>query len=353
MPAGGRALHWAPVPTFCRHNRFLANCPICSRDQAPAAGGRRASTTRGGGASTRTRGAGSRSGGGVRVRHVARAVDDGFRSTLVAGLKASDDAARLAEEIAFATARLATLASEPPGLYANVAEAAGSAVAPEGAAAAVATSPAATAGREEATWLAFLIAYLGPLDGEDPFAGVRAAHVPWASGELPSLDDVPLGPRTSHDPARGTATLAAYRAWAQRAGSQGAAFAGEAAWAPERRFARVFERLALPGLTRDARFDLLATLGALGVYELQAATLGFGGADETTVAAKRVFGIGDTLLLDRRAAELAAASDVPLAALDAALWNWSRPSHAGRATLGWPGEPDPAVTERVAAALGL
>ena len=33
----------------------------------------------------------------------------------------------------------------------------------------------------------------------------------------------------------------------------------------ERRFARVFERMALPGLQRGARFDLLATLGRLGV----------------------------------------------------------------------------------------
>ena len=74
----------------------------------------------------------------------------------------------------------------------------------------------------------------------------------WASGELPDLDDVVLGPRTSHDPARGTRTLEAYRAWASRAGSQAAAFSGEAAWTPERRFARVFERLGLPGFDRGA-----------------------------------------------------------------------------------------------------
>ena len=47
----------------------------------------------------------------------------------------------------------------------------------------------------------------------------------------------------------------------ERAGSQAAAFTGETAWTPERRFARVFERMALPGLHRDARFDLLVTLG--------------------------------------------------------------------------------------------
>ena len=52
--------------------------------------------------------------------------------------------------------------------------------------------------------------------------------------------------------------IAAYRQWAERAGSQAAGFAGEADWSPQRRFARVFERLALPGLSRATRFELLA-----------------------------------------------------------------------------------------------
>jgi hypothetical protein len=329
------------VPTFCRHNRFLANCPICSREQARATAPRRPGVTRSGGPVTRKRagggGSGARGAGELRVRQVVRERDDGFRSPLVPGVKASGDARRLAEELAFATARLAALASAPPGLYAEVA-------------ASAASEP------EEASWLAFLIAYLGPLDGGDPFAGVRAARTSWASGALPALDDVPLGPRTAHDPARGEATLAAYRAWAQRAGSQAAAFAGEAAWSPERRFARAFERLALPGLHRDARFDLLVTLGRLGVHELAAGALQLGGAGETVVAAKRVFAIGDALLLERRAAELAAACEVPLAALDLALWNWARPARPGvpaRTALGYAGEADAAALARAGAALGL
>lgn len=329
------------MPTFCRHNRFLANCPICSRDQVevvtPSRRERERATT-----AARPRGAASsRSGrgGGVRIRHVAREQEDGFQSPLVPGVKASAAAERLAEEVAFAAARLTALAEDPPGLYAEVASA---------------------ADREEALWLAFLIAYLGPLDGDDPFAGVRQARAAWASGELPQLDGVPLGPRTAHEPARGTATLAAYRAWAERAGSQDAAFAGEAEWTPERRFARAYERLALPGLRRDARFDLLVTLGQLGVHELRAGTLQLGGADDVTVAAKRVFGIADTLLLERRASELATAGEVPLAALDLALWNWNRPPRPGasgerdRATLGVPdAAPDADAYARVAAALGL
>jgi hypothetical protein len=257
----------------------------------------------------------------------------------VPGVKASGAAERLAEEIAFANARLTVLATAPAGLYGEV---------------------ATESDREEALWLAFLIAYFGPLDDDDPFEGVRAVRTAWADGELPQVDDVAVGPRTAHETRRGTATLEAYRAWAARAGSQAAGFAGEQTWSPERRFARAYERLALPGLQRDARFDLLVTLGQLGRVELLPGALQLGGADDTTVAAKRVFGIGDTLLLERRASELAEAGDVPLATLDLALWNWNRPAHpaAGgvraRATLGV-GDlaPDPDAYARVAAALGL
>ncbi|MBS1871361.1 MAG: hypothetical protein JSS99_17050 [Actinobacteria bacterium] len=338
------------MPTFCRHNRFLANCPICSQDQVEIVSTRRTSTAKPAGGTRRTRSEAparsARASGGLRVRQVARDQDDGFRSPLIPGVKASAAAERLAEEIAFACARLALLAGDPPGLYAEVAAAAG--------------QPAGSAEREEALWLAFLIAYLGPLDGADPFAGVRAVRTAWAGGELPQLGDAPLGPRSAHDPARGDATLVAYRAWAERAGSQDAAYAGEPAWAPERRFARAFERLALPGLHRDARFDLLVTLGRLGLHAMEPGSLQLGGADETTVAAKRVFGIADTLLLERRASELADAGEVPLAALDVALWNWNRPLRPGsagereRATLGAEGaEPDADAYARVAAALGL
>jgi hypothetical protein len=325
------------VPTFCRHNRFLANCPICTREQAQAAAPRRPGAKSTGGPVTRKR-AGARAAGSLRVRRVERESDDGFRSDLVPGLRASGDAERLAEEIAFASARLATLAAAPPGLYADVAR-----------------EPDV----EEATWLAFLIAYLGPLEDEDPFAGVRAARTPWAGGALPELEGVPLGPRTAHDPVRGMGTLVAYRAWAQRSGSQYVAFAGEATWTPERRFARTFERLALPGLHRDARFELLVLLGQLGVQEVQADNLQVGGADETTAGAKRVFGIGETLLLERRAGELARACEVSLAALDVGLWNWSQPARAagfvhGRATFGLASaEPDADAYARVAGALGL
>jgi hypothetical protein len=334
------------MPTFCRHNRLVQNCPICSREQSvelrpivsssaprstlPRSPGQR--PERGGTASTRSASTRSTSGARVRVRRLARGADDGYQSPLVPGLRSSVDAENLADELAFAATRLAQLEHRPPGLYADVA--------------------ATDRDLEERTWLAFLIAYLSPLDGDEPFASIQAAMVPWASGEPPELDDLELGPRTAHDPARGQQTVDAYRAWAARAGSQAAAFTGESAWAPERRFARVFERLALPGFHRDARFDLLVTLGRLGVYDLRAGTLQFGGDNGVTVAAKRALGIGDTMLLERRAAELADACGLPLDALDAGLYNWDRGT---RATLGADvgTEPDPDTLAATKDALGL
>lgn len=270
----------------------------------------------------------------VRVRRLERSADDGYRSPLAPGLRSRADAERLATELAFGATRLARLASAPPGLYAEVAD-------PEG-------------DVEERAWLAFLIAYLCPLDGEDPFATVREVRTSWASGDLPALDGAATGPRTAHDPRRAAQTLEAYRAWAGRAGRQAQAFGGEAGWAPERRFARVFERLALPGFHRDARFDLLVTLGCLGVFELRAGTLALGGSDEVTLAAKRVLGIGDAMLLERRAEQLADGCGVPLGALDLGLFNWGRPPEE-RATLGLDpaAEHDGAAVDAARAALSV
>jgi hypothetical protein len=274
-----------PMPAFCRHNRFLANCPICSREQAaaaPAAAPRARRT----GASTSTR----RS-GGVRTRQLARDADDGFHSDLVPGVRATADAERLARALADAAARL-----EYPGPSE-----------------AVASDP----DLESATRRAFLLALTGE---EEPGA---------------------LTPEQAR-------TATAYDAWAQRAGSQAAAFTGEAAWTPARRFSRLFERLALPGFGRGPRYALLTTLGAADRYPLEAASLHLGGEDPTTVAAKRALVSGDVLLLERRAAALAAAAGIPLAALDRGLADWNA---AGGAEPG--GAPEPEALPRVRAALGL
>jgi hypothetical protein len=165
----------------------------------------------------------------------------------------------------------------------------------------------------------------------------------------PRVQGVAPGPRGAYDPARVEATVEAYRHCLQRAGSQAAALGGEQGWPPERRFARAFERLALPGFHRGARFELLCTAARLAGLNACADAVHVGGDDDVTLAAKRVFGIGDTLLLERRARDLAAGVGLPLEALDLALFNWSRPDE--RSTGGTPdaaGDPGP-----VAAALGL
>lgn len=339
------------MPTFCRHNHLVQNCPICSREQqvelrpVVSPGGPRTAQPRSGAAASqlaadqtglrsgsRARGSASRSGAGLTVRKLERGADDGYRSALAPGLKSGADAERLAQELAFAVARLAQLSVAPQGLYAEVADPAGD--------------------LEERTWLAFLIAYLGPLNGEAPFAGIEAARTSWSSGEPPRLQAALVGPRGAYEPDRDRRTANAYRAWAARGGSQAASIGGEAAWTPERRFARAFERLALPGLHRGARFDLLTTLGRLGVYELSAGALQFASSDPVTLAAKRILGIGDPMLLERRAADLALACQVPVEALDVGLYNWGQSS---RATLGAAAEtePDSAVVDSARTALRL
>ena len=300
-------------PTFCRHNRFVQNCPICGAPEPPPGAAKRPARS----SSSRARSASggvSRSarGSAVRVRRLAQAADDGYRCELVPGLKATADAERLAAELAFASARLEEFADDPPGLYADI---------------------VTMDDVEEALWLAFLVAFVCPLQDEaDPFANVREAHVPWASGELPRLD-VPRGPRAQLDPVTGERTVLAYRAWAQRAGSQHAAFLGADAWTPERRFDRVFERLSLPGFGRPGRYELLVSLGRLDLAELTPTSLRFSD-DATTLAAKRVFGIGDTMLLERRARGLAEAVELPIEALDLALANWGAQAPGERATYG-------------------
>jgi hypothetical protein len=275
---------------FCRHNRMTAKCPICSKEleaelraKAPPRpkGIKRA-------AAPRARRAATPRTGAIVTRKLARAQDDGYRNALVPGLRATADAERLASALLIAAERL-----EPPGPYD-----------------AVATEP----DPEQATWLAFLLALAGP-DAPELQDAITAAAPRFADGEFPAVSEAQAR------------TVAAYRHWAERAGSQAAGFMGEEDWSPQRRFARVFERLALPGMSRAARFELLATLGAAGLYDLAPDQLQLGIEDDaTTQAAKRILLSGDKMLLERRARDLAAASEVPLAALDRAfaLWDDSR-----------------------------
>ena len=123
------------------------------------------------------------------------------------------------------------------------------------------------------------------------------------------------------------ATAEAYRQWAERAGSQAAAFTGESDWSPGRRFARVLERLAIPGFTRAQRFDLLAVLGAAELYALAPDALALGAdGDAATQGAKRALLSGDRMLLERRARDLALAVEVPLVAFDRGFAWWDDPA---------------------------
>jgi hypothetical protein len=275
---------------FCRHNRMTAKCPICSKEmeaelraKAPPRppGIRRAPADR------RARRPTSPRAGGLVTRRLTRAADDGYRNQLVPGLRATADAERLAASLLIAADRL-----EPPGPYD-----------------AVASEP----DQEQATWLAFLLALAGP-DNPERQDAVLASAPRHEDGAVPE-------PLQEHARA-----IAAYHQWADRAGSQAAGFAGEPDWSPRRRFARVFERLALPGLSRATRYDLLATLGAAGLYELEPDSLQLGPEDDaTTQAAKRALLSGDKMLLERRARDLASAADVPLVALDRGLAMWDDP----------------------------
>ena len=132
---------------------------------------------------------------------MARGADDGYQSSLVMGLKSSADAGRLAEELAFADHRLRRLEHDPPGLYRAVADAA--------------------ARLEERSWLAFLIAYLGPLEGEEPFAEIERVRTSWGSGELPCSTACSAGPGPPTIRPAATKTLDAYKAWAARVGLAG------------------------------------------------------------------------------------------------------------------------------------
>src|SRR3954466_5838685 len=142
---------------FCRHNRLTSKCPICSRELDAELKAKAPSRP----ARPRARGAAgapaSRRSPGVVTRRLARPADDGYRSPLAPGLRATADAERLAAALAAAAERL-----EPPGPY------------PE-----VATEP----DLEQATWLAFLLALAGP-DNPTLQEAILAAAPSWSAGEL-------------------------------------------------------------------------------------------------------------------------------------------------------------------------
>lgn len=315
------------MPTFCRHNRLLQNCTICAREQnfearpvvsssapksaqprEPAARAERSDRAERPREPRVPRATATRGGSALRVRRMARGVEDGYRSPLVPGLKSSEDAERLAEEIAFSATRLALMEQVASG---------------------------DTAAEGDQSWREIMAP--GDLSDRTLLAFERVLH----------------GPRGLRPGDRFEDVLEGFETWGARAGSLASAFTGEASWTPERRFERLFERLGgVRGLSRDIRFELLTLLGRLGVYEMRAGRLFLSGENEATWAAKRALGIGDPLLLERRAGELAQACGAPLEALDLALHNWGSGVRLSGGLADDAG-PDEALLEQARSALGL
>lgn len=301
-------------PVFCRHGRFENRCAICRSEKAgaepkakePAAKGtarRRAAGTasaRGAARTPRRR--------GVVTGSLTRHADDGFRSELVPGLRASAAADDLAREMAAAEARLDALGTPDAGLWLAVSERSDDDALPALAAALVLAiaSPDADAG-SVATAAAALDA-LG--DGTPDADALAAADEVLVAG--------PRGPRGSD--AEGVVAAVVAKLTARGAGSVTAALRGEASWSAERRFARLFDALSVRGLPRAVRFDLMTALGRSGVVDARAGALALG-ADQVTDAAKRVFAVSDTVLLERRVTALAEAGALEIDVIEQALWN--------------------------------
>lgn len=307
------------MPTFCRHGRFEASCAICRQEQAKAAPKavtpRAKGTTarRPSGSETRAAGTGTPRKRGVVTGKLERPADDGFRSELLPGVRSTADALRLAEELTAAEARLSSYGTEAAGPWALVADLAGEPHKAFAAALVVAVASPDTSADSVATAAAALAAVQAAdatLDSLDAIGGATEAQSILSAG--------PRGPR-AHDAA--AIALAVPAQLAHRSGgSLEAALAGEQAWSAERRFARLLDRLALRGLPRAVRFDLLVALGRSGALPVRADALHLG-ADQVTDAAKRLFAVADTALLERRAAALVDATGVSFDALELALWN--------------------------------
>ncbi|MFT4035822.1 MAG: hypothetical protein QM679_09650 [Patulibacter sp.] len=347
------------MPTFCRHGRFEASCAICRQEQTKAAPKAVTPRTKGGAsrrpASSASAPVGSRTGAartrGVVTGKLQRAADDGYRSDLLPGVRSTADVLQLAEQLVLAETRLAAYGGAQAGPWAAV---------------------AALAGEPHR---AFIVALVTALASPDSLAGSIATAAAAqealegggdaaARGELAAIDELaallaagPRGPR-AHDAT--AAALAVPAQLAQRSeGGLESALTGDASWSSERRFARLFDRLALRGLPRAVRFDLLTALGRCGALPLRADALHLG-SDQVTDAAKRYFAVADVALLERRAAALVEATGVSIDALELALWNIAgADAGAGGAAARWstakpvtdlglPGEADDDQTQTLA-----
>lgn len=248
---------------------------------------------------------------GVVTGKLQRHADDGFSSELLPGLRSSAAARDLARELVLADARLSAL-PHAPGWEVVAALAGEPAKAFVAALVVAVASPDTTAGSQ-----ATAVQALGMLQGAaDPLDDVGAVAA--ASDVAAFLDAGPRGPR-AHD--AGGAALAAPVALAQRyGGSLESALVGESSWTPQRRYARVLDRLSLKGLSRAVRIDIVTGMARCGALAADADALHLL-TDQDTDAAKRLFAVADVGLLERRAAALVDATGIGFDALELALWN--------------------------------
>ena len=336
------------MPTFCRHGRFEASCAICRNEKAKAEPQPRRAAPKGQSARRPASSGTTPAGPKARTRTIvtgklSRNADDGFSSDLLPGIRSSADVMFLAQELTRAEARLAALGGPDAGPWVAVAERAG-----DPARAFVAALVVAVASPDESGSIATADAAMAALLAIDPTLEALD-HVAGASEVSSILDAGPRGPR-GHD-AAGIALAVPKQLAARNGGSLEAALVGEQAWSPERRFARLLDRLALRGLPRAVRFDLLVALGRTGALSVVADGLHLGN-DQVTHAAKRLFAVADVPLLEKRAAALVEATGVRWDALELALWNLAGGDATGTGaaarwstakpptTLGLPGEVD-------------
>lgn len=120
-----------------------------------------------------------------------------------------------------------------------------------------------------------------------------------------------------------------FAAWAERHGGAVAGLTEGVGGSPEARFDRAFERLSIPGFERRVRIELLIRAKALGILPgVEAWTLRLGDApasDPVLLAAKRIFAIGDPLIISRRLRALLDELAASPAVADRALALWQAP----------------------------
>ena len=296
---------------FCRHNRLTVKCPICSRElEERPARARRPSGT-------------SRRASPARRRRRARARPVGPRARSGRSSRASSrappttaTATRWSPACARPPTRSGSRSRSPPrsrgssrpGPYPLIAD---------------------EPDLEQATWLAFLFALAPELqdvlaEAQPALGGRRPVRAARGQGSAPPPPTAP----GSSAPARRRP-----RSPARRAGR------------PERRFGRVFERLALPGFSRARALrpaDRARRRRPLPARGRRRCTSSRTTPRRSPPSALLVS--GDRMLLERRARDLAEAADLPIAALDRGLAVWGTPGEHVDLTA----EPAPGVAAALA-----